>query len=105
MDENSEIENLRATIAALEAALHAIQGEAIAVQAVVLGLCDGIVQSNPEARSVISHAFDYADRFAEIGVMNLGKKQPPAHLVGFMETLEQMRRAALGANAKPRGDL
>jgi hypothetical protein len=95
--------NVEQEIEKLKAADLTQQGEAIAAQAVIIGLCQAIIASNPEARGVVTDAFDYADRFAEIGAMHLGAKQAPAHLLGFMQTLEQMRKAALGSHSGPQG--
>jgi len=85
-----------------EEILH-LQGEQMAVQTILTGLCICLVKTHPVGRALVEQGFSYAEAAAEAGAFKLGSEQPQTHLKAFMGTIEQLRSAALRSEGEPQG--
>jgi hypothetical protein len=75
--------------------------EAMAAQALFVGLCNGLMKLDPANERLVRYAFEYADHVAELGAYKFGGEGAEPYLTGFAKILEQLRAATLPDHGQP----
>jgi hypothetical protein len=86
----------------LKLQIDSLAAETMALQAIIVGLCNGIQSTQPALAPAVEAAFDYAADIAERIAITHGKNASADHTVATLKMVEQLRAAVLGSHSQPR---
>ena len=75
----------------VETELDRLAGEKLALELLFVGLCNSLIQLNPDNRTAVEAAFVYAENITTSGAVKLGKMAAPAHTLGAVSLVEKLR--------------
>jgi hypothetical protein len=69
----------------------ALQGEMIAVQALIAGLCASLSRRDPLLAEAVQQGFDATNYLLETSAVQLGTEMPPEFLAHAFDVIEKLR--------------
>jgi hypothetical protein len=69
----------------------ALQGEMIAMQAIIASLCASLSRHNPMLAEAVQQAFDATNYLLETSAVQLGTELPPEFLAHAFKVIEKLR--------------
>lgn len=82
--------------------VHALAGETLALQAVLVGILPRLAALSPEIKAALSAGFDEAANLVEQVALKYGDQAHPAHAAKALDIVERIRSNTIGKGDKPK---